>query len=148
MSREALARRQAELVAALVAGASPPEGFDEARVRATEDALLRKRAGEVASRWPTLRSELGPQWSSVFTQWARGRPPQGSLRDGWDFARHLGAEERLAGAATLDLAVAEATYAYDGASEPRRRRLPAIRRHHGGLVVQILGRVVRIPRQG
>ena len=146
MSREALARRQAELIAALVAGGSVPDGFDLARVRATEDALLRKRAGEVAKRWPTLRSGLGPQWSAVFAQWARGRPPQGSLRDGWDFARHLAAERRLAGAAAVDLAIAEATHVYDGTSAPRQRRLPAVHRYPGGMVVQVLGRVLRLPR--
>ena len=52
MSRDDLARRQAALVAALVAGASPPPGFDETRVAATASALMRKRAGEVAALWP------------------------------------------------------------------------------------------------
>jgi hypothetical protein len=144
MSRETLAHRQAELVAALVAGGVAPDGFDQARVRATEEALLRKRAGEVGNRWPTLRSDFGPQWSATFAQWARGRSPQGSLRDGWDFARCLAAEGQLGPAAAWDLAVAEATYVYDGASAPRRRLLPALHRNSGGILVQVLGRVFRI----
>ena len=72
MSREELARRQAELVGALVAGDAVPAGFDPNRIRATEEALLRKRAGEVADRWPALRGQFGPQWSDAFAEWARG----------------------------------------------------------------------------
>ncbi len=146
MSRESLAQRQAELVAALVAGGAIPEGFDVARVRATADALLRKRAGEVGNRWPTLRAGLGPQWSDAFARWARGRPPHGSVRDGWDFARQLAVEGRLGAAASWDLAVAEALYSYDGTSEPRRRRLPTVRRHCAGVVLQLFGRVYRVGR--
>ena len=139
-TRERLARRQAELVAALVGGGAVPEGFDEARVRATENALLRKRAGEVGARWPTLRAQFGPQWSAAFAAWARDRAPNGSWRDGWDFARHLAAGGALHPAAALDLAIAEATYVYNGMSPPRRRRGPALRRHPGGIVIQIAGR--------
>jgi hypothetical protein len=138
--RAALARRQADLVAALVAGGAVPDGFDEARVRATTDALLRKRASEVGARWPTLRAQFGPEWSTEFATWAKGRPPRGSWRDGWDYARHLAARGRLRAAAARDLAVVEATYAYDGAHPPRRRRAPALRRHPGGVVVQVAGR--------
>ncbi len=146
MSRESLGRRQAELVAALVAGAAVPEGFDQTRVRAATDALLRKRAGEVGNRWPTLRASLGPQWNEAFAQWARERPPHGSWRDGWDFARQLATERRWGPAAAWDLAIAEAMFVYDGASEPRRRRLPALRRHPAGAVLQIFGRVLRLRR--
>jgi hypothetical protein len=141
VSREDLSRRQAALVAALVAGADMPEGFDAARVRATEEALLRKRAGEVGTRWPTLVGQLGPQWSAEFAAWARGRPPRGSWRDGWDFARHLAAAGRLGPAAAGDLAAAEVRYAYDGVAVPRRRRLPALRRIGSAIAVQVGGRV-------
>jgi hypothetical protein len=142
-SRERLARRQADLVAALVAGSAIPEGFDETRVRATESALLRKRAGEVGTRWPTLRAQFGPEWSRAFGAWARGRAPQGSWRDGWDFARHLAASGRLHPAAALDLAVTEATHRYDGVNPPRRRWLPTVRRHPRGLVLQLGGQILR-----
>jgi len=79
MSREELARRQAALVAALVLGESVPEGFDPDRVRATTEALLRKRAGEVGAQWPALRTQLGPQWSARFTAWAAGRAMEALL---------------------------------------------------------------------
>jgi len=84
-----LAERQAALVASLVAGGSPPTGFDAARVDAVREQLLRKRAGEVAAAWPALAASLGDAWYATFRAWADGRPPRGSLRDGWDFARSL-----------------------------------------------------------
>jgi hypothetical protein len=141
MSREELARRQAQLVDALVGGGTVPEGFDEFGVRATEAALLRKRAGEVGARWPALRGQFGPQWSVEFGRWARGRAPRGSWRDGWDFARHLAADGRLHPAAAADLAAAEACFAYDGAGPPRRRRLPTLRRVQRAVALQVAGRV-------
>ena len=52
-----LAARQAALVAALVAGAPDPPGFDPARLAAARRALLRKRAGEAAKHWPAARRE-------------------------------------------------------------------------------------------
>ena len=166
MSRSDLARRQAELVAALILGEPAPAGFDPSRVRATADALLRKRAAEVGAQWPALRVQFGPQWSAAFADWARGRVPQGSLRDGWDFARTLAlhpatapsanpalsrgaapsgsaapsGRAALSTAAALELATREARFAYDGVHPPRPRRLPAIRRAPGALVLQLGGR--------
>ena len=55
-------------------------------------------------------------------------------------ARHLAADCALHPAAALDLAIAEATYVYDGLSPPRRRHGPALRRHPGGIVIRIAGR--------
>jgi hypothetical protein len=154
MSRAELAQRQAALVAALVLGEAVPDGFDPARVRATADAMLRKRAGEVAAQWPALRAQFGPQWSLAFTEWARRRAPLGSLRDGWDFARTValqpiaasstGTLQPAAGlqpAAALELAIRKARFDYDGTHPPRPRRLPAIRRAPGTLVIQLAGRV-------
>ena len=119
MSRDDLAGQQAALVAALVAGADVPAGFDAARVRAATDALLRKRAGEVAAQWPALRASLGAQWYPSFAAWAAGRPPLGSLRDGWDFAR---SRTDLAPMAAAELADRERHWHYDGTTAPRRRR--------------------------
>ena len=87
-----LAERQAALVAALVAGASDPPGFDPARLAAARRALLRKRAGEAAKHWPVLAASLGPRWSTAFAAHHAGREPGGALRDGWDLARALRAE--------------------------------------------------------
>jgi hypothetical protein len=116
-----LARRQAELVSALVTGAPVPPGFDLARVGAAQRALLRKRAGEVARSWPMLAASAGDRWPREFAEWAAGRAPQGSLRDGWDLARAWSQAGRLSGPAAAELAEREAAWAYDGRSAPRRR---------------------------
>jgi hypothetical protein len=110
-------------VAALVAGAEPPAGFDPAAVRATGAALRRKRAGEVARVWPFLAAAYGDAWFPAFARWAAGRPPNSSLRDGWDFARAAGAD--LPPLARDELAAREADFSYDGRSAPARRRRPA-----------------------
>jgi hypothetical protein len=121
-----LASRQAALVAALVAGAPVPPGLDPRLVEAARVALLRKRAGEVARHWPLLAASLGARWTTGFAAWASGRPSNGSLRDGWDFAR---AHSPLSGAAAEELREREAAWAYDGTSAPRRRgRLAAAAR--------------------
>jgi hypothetical protein len=103
-----LGERQAELVAALVAGAPIPEGFDPRLVDAARRALLRKRAGDVARHWPLLAASFGARWPEVFAEWADGRPPQGAWQDGLDLARSL----PLTGAAAAELA----------SRTPRRRR--------------------------
>jgi hypothetical protein len=128
-TRESLARQQEALVAALVAGAEPPPGFDTARLDATRNALLNKRSGEVGQVWPRLAAALGPQWRPGFKGWAAGRPPRGSLRDGFDFARHLAAAGTLPVAAAGELAAREGYWSYDGIRPPRPRRVPAPLRH-------------------
>jgi hypothetical protein len=133
--------RQAALVAALVAGAEIPAGFDSTRVRATRRALLRKRAGEVAHAWPLLAAAHGARWTETFTTWAAGRAPKGSLRDGWDLARDLVAGPGLPAPAAEELAAREVAWRYDGRAQPRRRRLPALRRAPGAVLVQFLGTV-------
>lgn len=112
-----LARRQADLVVALVTGGATPAGFDAARVTAAREQLMRKRAGEVAAAWPALSASFGTRWYAEFSAWASGRPPRGSLRDGWDFARSQSSLDALARA---ELAAREAGWRYDGTS-PRRR---------------------------
>jgi hypothetical protein len=126
-----LADQQAALVAALVAGGELPSGFDERTVGAAREALVRKRAGEVAARWPVLAASLRPQWTVVFGQFAAGRPTAGPLRDGWDLARRLADEGRLSATARGELRTRERFWRYDGASAPRRRatgRLAALLR--------------------
>jgi hypothetical protein len=115
-----LAARQEALVAALVAGAEVPEGFDPAAVHVTIAALRRKRAAEVADRWPFLAASYGDDWSATFSAWAGGRPPNGSLRDGWDFARSVGAA--LPPLAREELADRERAFTYDGESAPTPKR--------------------------
>ena len=141
-----LADRQAELVEALTAGRPVPEGFDGVRVEAARTALVRKRAGEVARQWPLLAAGLGDGWTREFAEWARTRPTQGSLRDGWDLARTLNGRGALPAMAGEELAAREATWRYDGTSPPRPRRGPAIRWAGGSVAMQIGGRVRMLRR--
>jgi hypothetical protein len=136
-----LAARQAELVATLVAGAPVPAGFDARLVGVARDALLRKRAGEVARHWPMLAASHPGRWPATFAGWAATRPTRGSLRDGWDLARALAAAGRLPAAAAEELAIREAAWRYDGGAAPRPRRLPAVRRAGRAVVVQFAGRI-------
>lgn len=139
--RAELAAAQRALVASLVDGADPPPGFDPHRLAVARTALARKRAGEVARHWPLLAASLGDAWPAAFVRWATGRRPAGGLRDGWDFARALAADNRLPGLAMAELAGREVGWRYDGSSVPRRRRLPAVRRLPGGWAVQVGGQV-------
>ncbi|HEX5810701.1 MAG TPA: hypothetical protein VFY38_01240 [Pseudonocardia sp.] len=116
-----LADRQAALVAALVAGAPDPAGFDTARLAATRRALLRKRAGEAAKEWPVLAASFGSRWASVFAAQHAGRASEGALRDGWDLARALRGD--LTADAAAELGEREALLRYDGTRPPRPRRL-------------------------
>ncbi|KXK61269.1 hypothetical protein AWW66_14520 [Micromonospora rosaria] len=136
-----LAARQAALVAALVAGAPPPPGFAPGPLAAARTALLRKRAGDVARHWPLLAAALGPSWPGVFAAWAADRPTNGSLRDGWDLARHLHDRGELPALGADELATREATTRYDGRNPPRRRRAPALGRAGGAVAGQLAGRV-------
>jgi hypothetical protein len=139
-SRERLAEQQLALVEALVAGAPAPPGFDDRLFHAAKSSLLNKRAGEVAHAWPHLAAALGPQWRQRFRAWAAGRPPHGSLCDGFDFARYLAASGNLPpGRAVTELADREGFWRYDGDSPPRRRRLPRFaRRWVGRLRLRVL----------
>ncbi|GLY93632.1 hypothetical protein Acsp02_08880 [Actinoplanes sp. NBRC 103695] len=134
-----LADRQAELVGTLTSGAPVPEGFDARLVETARVALLRKRAGEVAKAWPALAASHGREWNAAFARWAATRPTQGSLRDGWDLAREVGAG--LRSDAAEELAAREALQVYDGEHAPRPRRLPAVRRGDGGVLIQVAGRL-------
>jgi hypothetical protein len=133
-----LAARQAELVAALVAGGPVPSGFDPDRLAVARRALVRKRAGQAAAVWPLLAASLGPAWPDAFATSVAGRAPVGALRDGWDLAQGLRARGKLGDAAAIELAEHVVVFRHrDG----RPRRLPAVRRFPGGAVVQIGGRV-------
>ena len=67
-ARERLAAQQAALLRALADRAAPPEGFDPARIRATADALARKRAGA----WPAPGLLWPARWATVS---GRSSPP-------------------------------------------------------------------------
>jgi hypothetical protein len=138
-ARAELADAQARLVAALVAGAPVPAGFDAERTGQAARALLRKRAGEVARAWPRLAGAFAADWPGIFVRWAEGRPPRGGWRDGFDFAREN--RETLPALAAVELAINEVRWVYDGRRLPRRRWLPAVTRFPGGVALGLFGRV-------
>jgi len=144
VTKPTLASRQAALVAALVAGAPVPQGFDERLVGVAEQALRRKRAGQVAAVWPHLAASLGDSWTDHFSRWARGRPTKGALRDGWDMARELALLGELPPLGVAELALREVTVRYDGRTAPRPRRCPALRVVPGGVVLGVFGRAYRL----
>jgi hypothetical protein len=135
--------RQAALVATLTSGAPVPDGFDARLVGVARKALLRKRAGDVARHWPMLAVSLGDRWVRDFADWAARRPTNGSLRDGWDFARQAGP---LGALAQDELVTREVAWVYDGVHAPRPRRLPALRRTPGSVILQVAGRTYRRAR--
>jgi hypothetical protein len=90
-ARERLGRAQAGLLAALVAGAPVPDGFDADRLAVQSRALIGKRADVVAKVAPELPEILGKMtFRSAFVAYARGRPMDGGYRqDALAFAAHL-----------------------------------------------------------
>jgi hypothetical protein len=85
-----LAERQAALVRALVAGTAVPAGFDVDAIGAAADALLYKRAGEVARRFPLLAHACEGDFTARFTAWARTHPKTTTSADAAAFAAAAG----------------------------------------------------------
>jgi hypothetical protein len=86
-----LAARQRSLVAALVAGGTPPAGVDPERVRIQALALVRKRSRSVARHRPELAASLGADFWSAFQRYAAAdpTPPAKTSSDAKRFARYL-----------------------------------------------------------
>ncbi|NLU74073.1 DUF692 family protein [Streptomyces sp. HNM0575] len=89
-ARERLARAEAGLLAALVADAPAPEGFDRERLDVQRRALAAKRRDVVAKVAPELPSILGEKtFRSAFAAYARTVPLTGGYRrDALDFAAY------------------------------------------------------------
>ncbi|MBL7491644.1 hypothetical protein I6A60_14675 [Frankia sp. AgB1.9] len=133
-----MAAGQAALLAALVAGGPDPAGFDRGALDASRQALLDKRRGDVARRWPALAAE--PGFAALFVAWAAGRPPEGSYADGLAFGHARRADLGLD--ARCELLYARAA---------RRRLVVLADRADGGTLVAlrapVLGTVIlRSPR--
>lgn len=95
-ARRRLAEAQTRLLAALVAGAQPPPGFDPERVRVQAGALVGKRREVVAKVAPALVDDLvdrvGRQrFVELFAEYARAhpRPAEGARADAAAFAEYL-----------------------------------------------------------
>ncbi|MFG1703900.1 hypothetical protein ACFLIM_11975 [Nonomuraea sp. M3C6] len=92
-----LAEAQGRLVAALVAGAEPPEGFDPERIRAQASSLVAKRRSVVARLRPDAAAAAGRDLAAEFAAYARSRsaPPPGYRTDADDFAAWLRERGRM-----------------------------------------------------
>jgi hypothetical protein len=109
VTRADLARRQAELVSALVRGEAPPPGFDEERLRAAAAGLRTRRAHAIAKAWPRLARALGPDFPAAVERHVRrspSAPPSGPRGDGRELARMLQGEGRLPWEGRLELLAA------------------------------------------
>jgi len=82
MSRERLARQQAELLHALLADGPPPAGFDASRLRVEADVLRRKHGRVLAYQRPELAETLGERFGPLFTEFNAGRPKKAAERSG------------------------------------------------------------------
>nr|WP_317621166.1 hypothetical protein [Streptomyces sp. CBMA123] len=76
-ARERLARRQTELLAALVADAPVPPGFDPDQVSAQSTGLAAKRRDTTAKVAPDLPRLLGAAYGPLFLRYARTHPQTG-----------------------------------------------------------------------
>ncbi|MFJ9950553.1 hypothetical protein [Kitasatospora sp. NPDC091207] len=79
-ARAALARRQEELLTALVAGGPVPPGFDPAQVRAQSAGLAAKRRDTTAKVAPELPRLLGRRYGPLFLRYAGTHPQTGGYR--------------------------------------------------------------------
>ncbi|MEV4057611.1 hypothetical protein AB0J55_40945 [Amycolatopsis sp. NPDC049688] len=82
MSRADLARRQAELLQALLANGPAPEGFDPSRLRVEAAVLQRKHGRVLAYQRPELAEALGERYGPLFAEFSAGRPKKAAERSG------------------------------------------------------------------
>ena len=82
MSREELARRQAELLHALLADGPAPAGFDPSRLRVEANVLRRKHGRVLAYQRPELAEALGERFGPLFAEFNAGRPKKAAERSG------------------------------------------------------------------
>ena len=82
MSRSELARRQAELLHALLADGPAPAGFDPARLRVEAQVLRRKHGRVLAYQRPELAEALGDRYGPPFAEFTSARPKRDTERSG------------------------------------------------------------------
>jgi hypothetical protein len=70
---ESLAQRQAQLVAALIAGGPLPEGVDAGAVIVLGGVLLAKRKRGLRYAAPMVPAVLGPRFERLFAEYAQFR---------------------------------------------------------------------------
>ena len=126
--RAGLARRQRQLVSALVSGGDSPAGLDCEDLAAAARSIALKRLGEVRRSWPSLCRKLEPGLEARFVAYALEHPPPaaGAVADALAFARCLRRQGALPKLAQTELVAFHARWRMrDGRPMPRRR--PALR---------------------
>ena len=123
-ARSALAARQQELVAALVADGPVPEGFDPERVAAVRLGLARKRLGGLGQHFPALAAAVRADpalWDLYFGWHISHQPGPGYFADGAGLIDFLEGQAKLPAAATREALMLR----LDPAPGPEGERIPA-----------------------
>lgn len=103
---EEIARQQEDLVRSLAGKGPALPGMDLARLEATRQSLIRKRARAAARTYPQMAAALGADFSILFSHFAAEvpLPPEGgALADGRAFAEHLRIRNQLPEAAREEI---------------------------------------------
>lgn len=130
--RARLARRQAELLSAVLGQNTDLPGFDTRQVRTAAASLQGKRVRAIARAWPRLAAALGPDFGcqvGLHVDEHPSPPAGGALSDGQAFARDLAARACLPWEGRLELLAVELRWRF--AEDGRRRQ----RRFGAGLAV-------------
>ena len=131
--RARLARRQAQLVAALVSGGDPPADLNSENLEAASRSIALKRLREVQRAWPGLCRTLEPGLEARFVAYALEQPPPaaGAMADALAFAHCLRRQGALPGPAKTELMAFQVRWKIrDGHPVPRRgaaRRIATLR---------------------
>jgi len=126
--RARLARRQAELLSALLGQNSDLPGFDARQVRTASASLHSKRVRAIARAWPRLAAALGPDFGCEVGRHLdeHPSPPEGgALSDGQAFARGLAARACLPWEGRLELLAVELRWRFGEDGRRRQRRFGA-----------------------
>ena len=126
--RARLARRQAELLSALLGQNSDLPGFDTRQVRTAAASLQGKRVRAIARAWPRLAAALGPDFGcqvGLHVDEHPSPPAGGALSDGQAFARDLAARACLPWEGRLELLAVELRWRWGVDGRRRQRRFGA-----------------------
>lgn len=148
-ARQRLALEQAQLLDALVAGATAPAGFDRERVAAAAESLFSKRARATARAWPRLARAMNGEFAASFASYARAHPlasDHSPLVDGRAFIDWLARDGRLRDEGWLEAFAFDARYRISGGRVTPRRG-PFLRARRLGETRRLLV-VIRLPLVG
>jgi hypothetical protein len=123
-ARAALARKQTKVLQALIVPGTASDKANAPHLRATAEALARKRRRSVARAWPILARNLGSRFNKLFAVFAAQTtlPSEGgALADGRAFARFLARTGDLSEAGRMEALAVDLRFApCAGGLVPRR----------------------------